>query len=1015
MRILRLSLGNIGPYVAPVAIDFTGLGTDGLFLIEGSTGAGKTTLIDAIVFAIYGKMASSASDAKRMDSLLRSPDDTPWVELVIETRKGVFRVRRTPGHSRAGSAKNATVQLWKLDGPDDEGVLVSNRIQEANTELEEAIGLTREQFTQTVVLPQGDFATFLLAAPEQRKDILTRVFGTQIFDEILSRLGQSAKDWRRSVDEASSRWAADAAAFRAVAWPAQSGGLDARDQFDSIPAGDEGDHAAAITVAEQRCVELAGLREAAMHQAVEADDRLAEAQGLLQRAEESNRHLAERDRLRQELAGLAADVGTMAVERSVLEFADRAEQLRRPLAAADDARKAAREAAAWLSQAQLAAGGLVAEPDPRRPDVAVDGATAGLSAEAAERRRELERELDLVAQLQERVRKLDDLTVSVSCDEALLADGRVAVADAEQAQAQAEERLAALAGEQSDSEQAAAALLAAQTAKDNAQRVWALARQAAELLDQERALLANQERQAERLNELAAAHEHAHDAWVAGLAANVAAELADGAPCPVCGSVEHPAPARPTGGYVSRGDVEQLRGEEASARDDLHEVLEELAALRARRDGLVDQVGEIDPSEAAKEMVEAAAEVSRCEAAAKQVEKVADAIRRENAELDRLRVEVASRIVEVARRDGELGARREALRAEREAVQAEQTSVPLNQRAAIAREGLAALDAVVGAVQAWETASLLARERVSELERLLAEHGFASPEAVRSALLPTDELERRRAAVATYDSRKSVIEARLSAPELAGALEPVDEVPLRLEWLDRRSIANELHERLGVAKNAVDEAGLALAGLRSAAEGLAAALAGSAPWLRMNAVASGDNQLSMTLPTFVLLRRFDEVLELANRRLLDMTAGRYELERTEDAEGRTKRQGLGLQMVDHEADDAPRATRTLSGGETFLTSLALALGLSDAVTAEAGGIELGTLLVDEGFGTLDAEYLDRVMTQFASLGEGGRQVGVISHVEELKGRITDRLTVRSHGDGTSTVECSIPGVVELLS
>ncbi|MCL2316550.1 MAG: hypothetical protein FWC46_05630 [Actinomycetia bacterium] len=116
-------------------------------------------------------------------------------------------------------------------------------------------------------------------------------------------------------------------------------------------------------------------------------------------------------------------------------------------------------------------------------------------------------------------------------------------------------------------------------------------------------------------------------------------------------------------------------------------------------------------------------------------------------------------------------------------------------------------------------------------------------------------------------------------------------------------------------------------------------------------------------------------------------------------------------MVDHEADDARRPTRTLSGGETFLTSLALALGLSDAVTAEAGGIELGTLLVDEGFGSLDAENLDRVMAQLAALRAGGRQVGVISHVEELKGRITDRLTVRPRGGGTSVVTCAVPGVI----
>ena len=1016
MRLLRLSLGNIGPYVQPVAVDFTALGAGGLFLIEGPTGAGKTTLIDAVVFALYGKVAGSASDNKRMDSLLRPPQDAPWVELVVETRKGLLRVRRTPSHSRSRNrgvgttTENASVRLWKLDGPDDAGVLVTTRVAEANRELEDAIGLTREQFTQTVVLPQGDFAAFLLAPPEQRKDILTRVFGTQIFDGMLAQLELAAQAWRKTVDAAEAKWASDAAAFGVVAWPAtrlDGDASDTRQRFDAAV----GERAAtgAVASAEQRCAELDALRAAAHRQAQEADAGMDAALGALQRAESDNRRLAERDQLRQELHELAARAESMRAERSVLADAERAEQLRRPLAAADDARRSEREGAAALAAACLAGG--LAGPDPARPGSADDEPLAGLIQEAEGRRRQLERELDRLAQLQERARRLADLEAAASRDEAELAGDRTALAEAEDAGWRADDRLAALARERAESEQAASMLMAAQVAKQAAQRVWVVARQCSELEERQGQLLETEKTHEERLRESESAHERAHDAWLAGLAADVAAELADGAPCPVCGATEHPAPARAREGSVSRQDVDQLRENAAAARDGLYRVREELAAARATHAELVAQAGEFDAADAAKAVVEAAAEVSRCEQASRRLAQLSEALQQEQDAQGQRRADIARRQQDLARRGGELDARRESLRVEREALDAEQVDGPLGQRVVAARDGVAALDAVTLAAQAWEKADQLATERADELQRRLAESGFADAAAAVAALLPADEAERRRAAVASHDARRASVEARLAAPELAAELEWVDEEPLRAQWAQRQEAANEQRERLGVARSAVDEAGRALGVLRSQSDALAEARSESAAWLRMHAVAGGDNLLSMTLPTFVLLRRFDEVLELANRRLLDMTAGRYELERADDHEGRTKRQGLGLQMVDHEAEDAPRATRTLSGGETFLTSLALALGLSDAVAAEAGGIELGTLLVDEGFGSLDAENLDRVMTQFTTLSESGRQVGVISHVEELKGRVTDRLTVRARGDGTSTLECSIPGVV----
>ncbi len=181
------------------------------------------------------------------------------------------------------------------------------------------------------------------------------------------------------------------------------------------------------------------------------------------------------------------------------------------------------------------------------------------------------------------------------------------------------------------------------------------------------------------------------------------------------------------------------------------------------------------------------------------------------------------------------------------------------------------------------------------------------------------------------------------------------------------------------------------------------------PLLRMaNLANAGEGNLQrVTLPTYVVLRRFEEVVDLANVRLEAMTGGRYELRRTDEQEGRSRRLGLGLEVVDHQARDTTRDPKTLSGGETFMASLSLALGLADAVTAEAGGIQLHTMFVDEGFGSLDPDTLDAVMQQLSALRDGGRSVGVVSHVAEMKQRIAERVTVVPRRDGTSTLTCSI--------
>ena len=212
MQILRVELCGIGPYTGTESIDFQALGADGLFLLEGPTGSGKTTIIDAIVFALYGQVSGAESSNDRLASTHLEPGTSPYVELVVDTSRGLYRVRRSPRYERAkkrGSGtttENPRIMLWKLSDPSDtEGAAVSSNIQDATGELRRAIGLSREQFTQTVVLPQGQFATFLRSGPEERRDVLQQIFGTQVYEAMADELKELAKERTGLVRDARDR------------------------------------------------------------------------------------------------------------------------------------------------------------------------------------------------------------------------------------------------------------------------------------------------------------------------------------------------------------------------------------------------------------------------------------------------------------------------------------------------------------------------------------------------------------------------------------------------------------------------------------------------------------------------------------------------------------------------------------------------------------------------------------------------------------------------------------------
>jgi exonuclease SbcC len=303
-----------------------------------------------------------------------------------------------------------------------------------------------------------------------------------------------------------------------------------------------------------------------------------------------------------------------------------------------------------------------------------------------------------------------------------------------------------------------------------------------------------------------------------------------------------------------------------------------------------------------------------------------------------------------------------------------------------------------------------------EVVAVLAAQDFADEEAARDAVVEAQGLADVERAVERHRTALARVELGLAeepGPEIDGpldaeavaALAQVAE-DLAVAEQEARVVAEREGTRHAAARDRVDAARAAATLVDTACAALAEQEESAAPVVRMAGLAAGTdaaNTLARSLPTYVLVRRFEDVVAAANERLRQMSDGRYELERSDEREDvRTRKTGLAMRVLDRTTEKA-RDPRTLSGGETFYVSLCLALGMADVVTGEAGGIELGTLFVDEGFGTLDPETLDVVLAELGRLRAGGRVVGVVSHVEAMKQAVAERIAVRRRADGSSTL------------
>ncbi|HVV10945.1 SMC family ATPase [Amycolatopsis sp.] len=981
MRLHRLEITAFGPYRGREVVDFDALGSDGLFLLHGETGAGKTTLLDAVAFALFGVVPGARGQVKRLRCDSADPEQATEVALELTVQGQRMRLVRCPEYQRAKrrgegtTTQQARASLTWLDdvpaGYPAEGLA---RIDEVGRTVQGLLGMSADQFFQVVLLPQGEFARFLRADTDERERLLERLFGTKRFADVEAWFRNVRLERRQELERRRQEVREWVARFAQVAKEeAPEEGLP--DWVAGIR------ERAAESVREAEAVEARARSLQEKAEAMLAERRTAAER--LHRVRAAHRKLATLEEQRPELQRWSEEVEAARRATSVLGLAMQAERSAREL---DEARQTeqlrARElggsgsADADAAELRRLAGQLREEA----------GALAGLVAEAEQQGKDR--------------RELGKLDKAVS-------DARRQAADLAERLAGLPERLKKL---RTDLEAANAAVIRLETLRARETELAAAVRDAMGLPAAEAAFKVSED-------EVRAATEHHLEARehrlelralrLDGMAAELAARLVDGAPCPVCGSGDHPVLAQATKGLVDReqeatAEAAEQRAEQARAAAETarHKAGTALTALRERLRGRTEAELSTELDQVRGELVAVSALAQRKAALVAETEAAEDesaSLNEKLAAVQNMATAAETRRRTLAEQIEERGRRLEAARGEHTDVGA---------RRAHLTGVVRALEALAETKLRRVTAEEQLAQRQEELQEALDGAGFASVDELRAAARSEETVARLEEKLSAAAKEEAGARGVLAEPELAG-ITPNDEVDLESAAGTAKAARTEAETAVAVSRAAVSRA----KELDTLAERLAAADEAIRPleadFAELDALTDvvngrGQNARKMSLRSYVLAARLEEVAFAATARLRTMSQGRYSFVHSDAKGSHGARGGLGLDVLD-DYSGTVRPAKTLSGGESFLASLSLALGLADVVAAETGGALLDTLFVDEGFGTLDAETLDVVMDILDELRAGGRVVGLVSHVEELRQRIPTRLRVRKARTG-STLE-----------
>lgn len=917
MRPLKLTIAGFGPYALIQELDFSRLGTGGLYLITGDTGAGKTTIFDAITYALFGEASGDSREPSMLRSKYASADAPTYVELTFHHKDSTYTVKRIPGYTRAksrGTGLTAQVATAELLCPDGHSV---TKLKDVNQAIRDIIGLNREQFSQIAMISQGDFRKLLQAGTEERQKIFRDIFRTGFYVLLQSKLKDRAAEVGRETSDAA----------RSI-----------RQYVQGIACSEDSVHSPDVAKAKDGQMPMAEFREV-LDAIVEEDAQAAEKlKSQLSTVEK------ELDAVKMQL--------TKAQGRQDTEKQLNAQQEEVPgLSARLEKAKAAWNAAEGTKPRQDTLKGQLAVWKQQLPEydnleqlkTQLEAAKKGL-AQAEQGRETAQQNQNTLANEIKRLKAQQEGLSGTEAQKVQLSAQKQQAEDWKNKFTTLLSDIESLTAEQNTLGKLQADLEAAMDISTRLLRIYN---------DKNTAFLREQ----------------------AGI---MASTLAEGMPCPVCGSVHHPSLAVLSESAPTEADVKAAKEKYEQAYTEVNSV----SGKANKQNGIVAVKEKSVRSDIASLLPGASLE----DAPAAAQEKASE-LQNEIKQLENKLVEVEKSI----RRKKELD--EQIPRKEGEYQKATAAFTEADTQIALRKRDIATLEKQLSELRSKlpfsDKKAALHRQEVGQRELVgleqaqkKAEEDYRNgKEALSNAQTVIAQLREQLAAQPEWDT-----EALTSQQD-----------SLKQQQKEIRQAQETVHYRLTSNRNAA-------ANINSTATRLTE-LEQRYAWMKAlsdtaNGTVSGKQKIE--LETYIQGAFFDQILLRANIRLEKMSGGQYDLKRRAVADNLKSQAGLELDIIDH-INASERSVNTLSGGESFLASLALALGLSDQVQMSTG-IRLDTLFVDEGFGSLDPEALSKAYSTLASLTEGNRLVGIISHVAELKERIDKQIVVTKNRDGGSTAE-----------
>ncbi len=907
MRPLKLTVSAFGPYAGRMELDFETLGTGGLYLITGDTGAGKTTIFDAISFALFGEASGSNREPGMLRSKYAAPATPTEVELVFRYAGQVYTITRNPEYTRP-KAKGGGMTRQAADAtlvyPDGH---VVTKLRDVNTAIREILGLDREQFSQVAMIAQGDFLKLLLADTRERQKIFRNIFHTNLFVELQDRLSKQANavkyQWE-DVQNSIRQYIEGILWDEAVPCPEQA-----------LPVEE------VLTLLDQLLSSDQSAQALLETQLQNTDKALEEAVTQLTKAErdQKTRFTLEQTRRKEAETRILLQQKQEALEAEQARK-PRQEQLAREVTAID------LSLPDYDRLSTLEAERIRTETQKKQAEAAI--------VSAQTRRTSLQTERD--------VRKEERKALESVGEE--------------------KEKLLRQKQEQQLKREKLQTLISGMADLRTRQETWNIALSAYLSAD-------------ETSSRLLGEYDSLNKAFLDEQAGILAGRLNPGEPCPVCGSLHHPSPAVMAENAPTEDAVKKAR----KAYEKAAKASEKASAAAAKEKGRVTALEETLAKQS--DNLLGIATLPEGEAAAREaISRLNDTISTLEEDLRKLAVRQERKEqldILIPRLDKELSSTEEALTAAKaQAASSAASALSLTEQQSVLKEKLA----FESKAEALSRRNALTREQrtlQSALEQAEAE-AAACREALTTLTASAAQLEHQleegsRSDMAVLTEQKAALTDRK-----ASILK------------QQKAVHTRITANTACRKN-----------IRAKAAELSA-LEEKQKWMRaLSDTANGNvrGKERIMLETYIQTTYFDRIVARANVRLMKMTGGQYELKRRKTPENMRSQSGLELDVVDH-YNGTERSVKTLSGGESFKASLALALGLSDEVQMSTG-IQLDTLFVDEGFGSLDPESLNQAYNTLAGLTEGNRLVGIISHVAELKERIDRQILVTKEKTGGS--------------